>query len=224
MGRPLRQRQREPSVVNPPGTGVITPHYNNGPAIGSVFIVLARRSRCAGAFGRIDQQCRLAAIILALIRRLPGPLKATQSTQGAPIIFTWLLSLLASFILIAAMSTLVWWRRIGLSKRRGEPVTRLCGCSGTAAELERLNRNSPLQGKEMTKNRKWLRLLTHAEHRSRCVISLLHGHSIWSLNGQPHAQSAGRLVESRHSWRPHNTEGMLGAVARYLMPFQWRRY
>ncbi len=46
----------------------------------------------------------------------------------------WLLSLLASFVLILAMTTLIWWRQYRLAQQRPDKQIRPCGCSSASAD------------------------------------------------------------------------------------------
>ncbi|MGY3861141.1 hypothetical protein ACW5WN_05950 [Aeromonas lacus] len=46
----------------------------------------------------------------------------------------WLLSLLASFVLILAMGTIIWWRQYRLAQKRPDKEIRPCGCSGASAD------------------------------------------------------------------------------------------
>ena len=46
----------------------------------------------------------------------------------------WLLSLLASFVLILAMGTIIWWRQYQLAQKREDKVVRPCGCSSACAD------------------------------------------------------------------------------------------
>ncbi|MGN5112097.1 hypothetical protein [Aeromonas jandaei] len=56
----------------------------------------------------------------------------------------WLLSLLASFVLILAMTTLIWWRQYRLAQKRPDKQIRPCGCSGVRADhLDQSNEPPP---------------------------------------------------------------------------------
>ncbi|BCS48564.1 hypothetical protein JUNP479_1244 [Aeromonas jandaei] len=56
----------------------------------------------------------------------------------------WLLSLLASFVLILAMTTLIWWRQYRLAQQQPDKQIRPCGCSGTSADhLDQSNEPPP---------------------------------------------------------------------------------
>lgn len=46
----------------------------------------------------------------------------------------WLLSLLASFVLIVAMGTIIWWRQYKLAQKRGDKEVRPCGCSSACSD------------------------------------------------------------------------------------------
>ncbi|MFB2863373.1 hypothetical protein [Aeromonas sp. MdU4] len=46
----------------------------------------------------------------------------------------WLLSLLASFVLILAMGTIIWWRQNRLAQQRPDKQIRPCGCSSANAD------------------------------------------------------------------------------------------
>ena len=46
----------------------------------------------------------------------------------------WLLSLLASFVLILAMGTLIWWRQYRLAQKRDDKALRPCGCSSACSD------------------------------------------------------------------------------------------
>lgn len=46
----------------------------------------------------------------------------------------WLLSLLASFALLLAMGTIIWWRQYRLAQKREEREVRPCGCSSACAD------------------------------------------------------------------------------------------
>lgn len=46
----------------------------------------------------------------------------------------WLLSLLASFVLILAMGTIIWWRQYQLAQKREDKEVRPCGCSSACAD------------------------------------------------------------------------------------------
>ncbi|MCR3969083.1 hypothetical protein [Aeromonas veronii] len=46
----------------------------------------------------------------------------------------WLLSLLASFVLLLAMGTIIWWRQYQLAQKREDKEVRPCGCSSACAD------------------------------------------------------------------------------------------
>ncbi|WP_033137078.1 hypothetical protein [Aeromonas finlandensis] len=46
----------------------------------------------------------------------------------------WLLSLLASFVLILAMTTIIWWRQYRLAQKRPDKEIRPCGCASANAD------------------------------------------------------------------------------------------
>jgi len=46
----------------------------------------------------------------------------------------WLFSLLASFVLILAMGTIIWWRQYQLAQKRADKEVRPCGCSSACAD------------------------------------------------------------------------------------------
>ena len=46
----------------------------------------------------------------------------------------WLLSLLASFVLILAMGTIIWWRQYKLAQKREDKEVHPCGCSSACAD------------------------------------------------------------------------------------------
>ncbi|TNJ21926.1 hypothetical protein CF111_12635 [Aeromonas sobria] len=56
----------------------------------------------------------------------------------------WLLSLLASFVLILAMGTIIWWRQYRLAQKWVDKEVRPCGCSSARADhLYQINEPPP---------------------------------------------------------------------------------